>query len=181
MVLFAYFLILLFGILIPFLIIIFFIFEFKARIMGAPYVPTKTKMVQEILKEAKLKKGQIFIEPGCGDGRVTRMAAEDYGVKAIGFDVNLFLILYARMISWINKIPNTEFRVENLFKYDFSQANVVFLFLLPETLEKLANKLKKECQKNTLVISHGFKIKGMEKDLSFTIQRKIFPTYFYKI
>jgi len=42
--------------------------------MGSPYVATRKKRIEEILKEVELKKGKLFIELGSGDGRIVRTA-----------------------------------------------------------------------------------------------------------
>jgi len=148
--------------------------------MGAPYVPTKNKELLQFLKEAGLKKGQVFLELGCGDGRVVRTAVKEYGVKGIGIDVNPTLILWAKMKTKFYKVPGVIFRRENVFNTDLKDADVIYLFLMPELVKKLLPKMKKELKKNTLIISHGFKVEGWEKSLFKTIPNKPFPTYYYR-
>lgn len=149
--------------------------------MGSPYVPTKKKELINFLKEANIKKGQVFLELGCGDGRVVRTAVGEYGAKGIGIDVNPTLILWARLRAKMAKVKGIEFRVENLFKTDVSKADIIYLFLMPELLVKLEKKLKKETKKGAVIISHGFKVEGWEKHNFKTIPNKPFPTYYYKI
>src|SRR3990167_11055463 len=70
-----------------------------SNLKGSPYVPTRQKEIDKILKNANLKARQIFFELGCGDGRVCRRAAILYQVKAIGVDVNPLLICYAKFLT----------------------------------------------------------------------------------
>lgn len=170
-----------FGILIPVLLSLYTIYQFISDFKGAPYVPTSAKIVDEILKEAKLKKGQIFLELGSGDGRVVRKAVKDFKVNGIGVDINLFLLTFSKLISKIQKIKNIEFRNQDLFKTDLKKVDVLFLFLIPKTLRKIAPKILKDCKKGTLVISHGFKLDELNKYQIKKIDRKHFPTYYYKI
>lgn len=149
--------------------------------MGAPFVPTFGRYVKEILQKANLKKGQVFLELGSGDGRIVREAVKRYGVKGIGVEIHPLLILYSRWMSKLQGIKDIEFRRGNLFQTDLSQAKVIFLFLLPKTVEKLKDKILQECKKDTLIISHGFKIKGLERFLIDTTERKLFSTYYYKL
>ena len=171
----------LFGLLIPGTIIVFTLFAIIGDFKGAPYVPTSQKMISEILEKASLKKGQHFIELGSGDGRVTRMAVEKFQVDGLGVDIHPLLVLFANWRAKLHKLAHIKFIKQDMFTVDLSQADVVFLFLLPETLVKLRTKLLKDCRKGTLIISHGFKIKGMEDNLEDTIKREIFPTYYYRI
>lgn len=181
MIFIALFFYILLGLILPLILLIYVIYSLIAEIKGSPFVPTSGKIVREILEKAKLKKGQEFIELGSGDGRVTRMAVREFGVKGLGIDLNPYLVFYSRMVSRFLKLNDIEFKTRNLFNLDLSSADIVFLFLVPRTLKKLREKLLKECKKNTLIISHGFKVEGWEKYLVGEIERKTFSTYYYKI
>ena len=164
-----------------FLIIIYLFLDFAAHFLGAPFVPSSQKDIDEILKKAKLKKGMVFMELGSGDGRVVISAVRDYGVYGIGVEIHPFLLIFSRFLARFQKINNAQFKGENFFNIDLKKADVVFLFLFPKTLRKLKEKFLTECKKNTLIISHGFKIEGFEKYLESTIERKVYNTYFYKL
>jgi hypothetical protein len=156
-------------------------FSILSDFFGAPYVPTSAKMVEEILAASKLKKGQLFIELGSGDGRIVRTAVAKYQVRGIGIDIHWVLNVYARILSRLRGLRDISFVQANVYHYDFSKADVIFTFLLPRMMVKLRPKLDKELRKGTLVISHGFAMKGWEKKLIKKIDRKLFPTYYYKI
>lgn len=148
--------------------------------MGSPYVPSKQKEVDTFLKEAHLKPNKVFIELGCGDGRVVRTAVSKYKVKGIGVDINPLIIKWARFLANQKQINNIDFRVENIFKTDLAKADYVYIFLMPDPIKKLTSKLQKELKNNTLVISHGFNIVGWESYLIKKIPHTPFPTYFYQ-
>lgn len=147
---------------------------------GAPYVPTKQKEINQFLKEAGLKKGQFFIELGCGDGRVVRTAVEKYGVKGLGIEINIFLVWLSRLLAWRKHLKGIKFEYGNVFKTPMQDADVVYLFLMPEMLKKLVPRFERECKKSTLFISHGFRLQGWEKHLFKTIEHKPFSTFYYK-
>lgn len=149
--------------------------------MGAFYVPTKQKEVDFILKNANLKKGQVFFDLGSGDGRLIHTAVKKYEVLGIGIEINPLLILYSKILAKIEKLNNAKFKREDLFKANIKEANVIFTFLMPNTLKKLKQKFLTECQKNVLIISHGFIIEGWEKYLQKTISHSPFPTYYYRL
>lgn len=151
-----------------------------SSIKGSPYVPTNKKEIGIILKNADLKSQQNFLELGCGDGRVSRLASNKYKVKALGIDVNPFLIWYARFLSRIESSANTKFYRQNIFDSDLSEADVVYLFLMPKLIQKMRLKFEKELKKNAIVISHGFKIIGWQNSLIKKIDHSPFPTYFYR-
>lgn len=181
LIFFLYLLVLAFGVFVPLLISLFALINLAGDLFGAPFVPTSGKIVDQILAESKLKKGQTFYELGSGDGRIVRRAVLRYGVSGVGIDIHPMLILYSKAISRLQGLQNIHFITGNFYNIKLSEANVLFLFLVPKTLQKMRFKLLKECQKRTLIISHGFKIEDWEKYLIKTIDRKIFPTYYYQL
>jgi cyclopropane fatty-acyl-phospholipid synthase-like methyltransferase len=149
--------------------------------MGSPYVPTKDKEAEFFLKEAKLKKGQIFYDIGCGDGRIVRTAVKEYQVKGTGIDINPLLIWLAKFLAKTKKVKNVEFITKNIFDVDLRKVDVLYIFLMPKLIEKIFPKLKKELKKGALVISHGFVVEGLKKNLIHKIDHTPFPTYFYRV
>lgn len=174
-------LLLIFGFFIPIGFAFYGIFCIYVDFTGAPYVPTSGKIVAEILAEANLEKGQKWVELGSGDGRVTMMAVQKYGVKGLGIDLHIPLILYSRFIAEIKRIKNITFKIKNFNDIDLKDFDVIFMFLLPVTIEKMKPKFLRECKKGALLISHGFQVKEFEKYLIHKQVRKLFPTYFYKL
>lgn len=152
-----------------------------SSIMGAPYVPTSKKHIDEILKKASLKKGQVFMELGSGDGRIVRRAVQVYGVKGIGVDINSLLIMLSKFLASRQHLVYVAFLNKNIFDVDFSSADCLYMFLMPETIKKLLPKMEKEIKKDALVISHGFKITGWEKKMAYMIKSEPFSTFYYKI
>lgn len=148
--------------------------------MGSAYVPTRKKEIKKILKVANLKSGQIFYDLGCGDGRVVEEAVKTYKVKGWGIDINPVLIFWSNLKSRFKKINNLQYKAQNIFDVDLRNVDVIYLFLMPKLLVKLAPKLKKEARKNTLVISHAFKIDPFDSLLFKKLEGKPFPTYFYR-
>jgi len=151
-----------------------------SHLKGAPYVPTTRKEVDFIIRSYKMKRGDKFLDLGCGDGRVSQKAAQIYKVRALGIDVNPLLICWAKIQVKRKKIKNVEFIVENIFNIKLTPFDIIYIFLMPELIKKIIPKLERELKKTTIVISHGFKIDGYDNYLFKTINHKPFPTYFYR-
>lgn len=149
-------------------------------IKGAPYVPTQSKEIDSILKNAILAKGMHFLEVGCGDGRVTRRAVELYGVFGEGIDVNPELILRANLLSKRKNLKKISFEVKDALKADFSKADVIYIYLFPALIEKLKEKLLNETKYEALIISHGFKIPFLSHMLVREQKGSKFTTYYYQ-
>ncbi len=160
---------------------IYTLFLIYSSLMGSPYVPTRQKEAELILAEAGLKKGKHLIELGCGDGRILRTAAKKYQLQGLGIDVNLFLILIARTKARWQKLKTIKFQTKNIFATDIRQADYVYLFLMPALIAKLKPKLEKELKPKTIVISHGFAIKGWKNKQYKLLDRRPFSTYYYRL
>ena len=149
--------------------------------MGAPYVPTQKKHIRDILKLAKLKKGQRFLEIGCGDGRVVSEAVHEYKAQGKGIEINPILITKARLIAALRKLETVEFVRADIRKMSFVDYDVIYIFLLPGIIETLKDRIEKDCKKGTIIICHGFKIDGWEKKLEYKREVKPFYTYYYRL
>lgn len=151
-------------------------------ISRVPYVPTKKRVMNKILDEANLKKGQTFIDLGCGDGRMLIEAEKRSDIKGIGYEIAPLVYLLALAKKLINK-SKVKILFKSFFKGDLKKADVIFCYLMPHDLTRLANKIKKECKKGTRVISNTFKIQGLklEKVIEKNDEEKTPTLYFYQI
>ncbi len=162
--------------------LLFIATAFISLFLKVPYVPTKKRVMLEIIKQAKLKKGQTFLDLGCGDGRMLIEAEKSTKVNAIGYEIAplVYLLAVARKILNGSK---AKIKFKNFFNENLEKADVIFCYLMPAELEKLAKKIKKECKKGTRIISNTFHIKGLEpeKVIPKNEKTKIPTLYFYKI
>ncbi len=153
-----------------------------SSLMGAPYVPTKKKLALEILSEIKFKKNGLFVELGSGDARITRTAVKNYPIYGMAVDVNGLLIIWSKFLGILDgTYSRIDFVTKNILSINLTQADYIYLFLFPALIQKLIPKFNKELKKGTIIISHGFLINGYENKLIKKVDRKTFPTYYYRI
>lgn len=152
-----------------------------SHLYGSPFVPTGHRTLRRILSEADLKAGQMFVDLGCGDGRVVRMAVQQYGVVGIGVDINPFLVLLARFTAWLEGLHFIEFRIENMKDADLTNADAIYMFLMPQLILDIRGKLEAELKNGAIIISHGHKIPNWDVYNYKTLENDMFPTYFYHL
>ncbi len=121
------------------------------------YVPTPNEVVDRMLALTKVKNNDVIYDLGSGDGRIVITAAQKLGAKGVGIDIDPQRIQEAKENAQAAKVADrVEFRQQDLFETDLSQASVVTLYLLPDLNLKLRPKLFKELKPGTRVVSHDF-------------------------
>jgi tRNA G37 N-methylase Trm5 len=120
------------------------------------FVPTPHEVVDEMLKLARVGKGDVLYDLGSGDGRIPVAAAKRFGIRAVGIDIDPQRIKEANENARKNGVAKlVTFKNEDLFKTDFKDATVITLYLLPDLNVKLRPRLL-ELKPGTRIVSHQF-------------------------
>jgi len=125
---------------------------------GAMFHPSARVRVRTFLDHVPMKIGDLLVDIGCGDGRVLREAKRRYGVRALGFEVNPLAYALARIRTL--GMEGIEVRLSNFWNVNIRDADVVFCYLFPDVMERLAQKLEAELRSGTRVISCNFPLPG---------------------
>lgn len=129
----------------------------QQRQPDVPYVPTPQTVVDRMLTIANVNKNDVLYDLGSGDGRIVITAAQKYGTRGVGIDINSERIEEANNNARQAGVTDlVEFRQQDLFQSDLSEATVVTLYLLPEVNLRLRPKLLKELKPGTRIVSHAF-------------------------
>lgn len=130
-----------------------------------PYVPTPQPVVEEMLRLAQPKEGEVLYDLGCGDGRIVVTAAKKYKVKGIGVDIDPERIKEcnenAKKAGVTDRVT---FLQKNLFEMDFSDADVLCMYLLTSVNAKLKPKILATMKPGARVVSHAFDMGDWEPD-----------------
>lgn len=136
------------------------------------FVPTPNDVVAKMLQVAKVKKGDVVYDLGCGDGRIVVTAAKKYGCKGVGFDVDPQRIKESRANVKKNKVGKlVQIKNQDIFTVDLSKANVVTLYLLPSLNRKLVPQLNK-MKPGSRIVSHEYSIRGYKPDKQITLKSR---------
>ncbi|MGZ5513564.1 MAG: SAM-dependent methyltransferase [Candidatus Aminicenantales bacterium] len=130
-----------------------------------PFVPTPTEVVDEMLRLAGVKAGDVLYDLGCGDGRIVIAAAKRYGVRAIGIDIDPVRIRESNdNAAKAGLSGKVRFLQEDLFKADFKEATVVTMYLLTSVNLRLRPKILAELKPGTRLVSHSFEMGDWKPD-----------------
>ena len=125
------------------------------------FLYTPIPVARAMLSLGELKPGETLFDLGCGKGNLLFIAAEEFNARAIGIEVQAYLVKDLK-----NKIcsPQYENKIRiiegDLFEQDISSADLITLYLYQSTIEKLRTKLDEELKPGTRVVSLIYKIDG---------------------
>ena len=123
------------------------------------YYPTPPETVDEMLRMAKIKKSDVLYDLGSGDGRIPIAAAGQYGIRAVGIEIDPKLVTEAEENARRANVSGlVRFRNEDMFRVDVSEATIVTLYLSEKLNVLLRPKLLHELRPGSRILSHDFRM-----------------------
>ncbi len=137
----------------------------QEAVNAGPYVPSPQSVVADMLKLADVNAGDFVIDLGSGDGRIVLTAAKVFGARGFGVEIQDQLVKLSNEAAQKEGLAErVRFIKQDLFKTDISQASVLTMYLLPDTVNMLRDKLFTELKPGTRVISHDYGLNGWIHD-----------------
>ncbi|TAK04805.1 methyltransferase domain-containing protein [Patescibacteria group bacterium] len=125
-------------------------------VAGAPYVPSTDERVRMMLRMSRIQPGEKVADLGSGDGRLVISAAA-LGADAVGYEVNPFLTLRARVMAWKAGLGRrVGFRTRPFQRAALGDYDVIFCYLLPSLMAKVEKKLERELKPGGRVVVNAF-------------------------
>ena len=130
-----------------------------ARAPDVAFVATPQPVVYQMLELAAVTANDVVYDLGSGDGRIPILAAQRYGARGVGIEIDPPLVEISRQVAHDNDLDGrVVFREGDLFTADISKASVVTLCLSSTVNARLERKLKRELRPGTRIVSHQFPI-----------------------
>ncbi len=143
---------------------------------AGPYVPSPQSVVSDMLRYADVGPDDFLIDLGSGDGRIVLTAAKVFGAKGFGVEIKEELVKRANEAAHREGLADrVKFLKQDLFKTDISQASVVTMYLLPDTVVLLKDKFLSELRPGTRIVSHDYPLTGWipEKYVQMDLEDKV--------
>ncbi len=141
--------------------------------LDVPYVPTPRAVVDKMLELAAPTGEDFLIDLGSGDGRIPITAAERFGTRGLGIDIDPRRISEARENARRAGVEGkVEFRQEDLFETDISKATILTLYLLPDVNLRLRPRILDELRPGTRVVSHDWDMGDWKPDRTVEMDSK---------
>lgn len=115
-----------------------------AGLIGAPFAPTRRRIVRKAFEEIRLGGNDVLIDLGAGDGKIVLEAARR-GATAVGYELSPIMWFIAKLRVG----QHGQIRFGNFYQQNLSEATVLFAFLTPKTMPSVKKQLAQQ------VIPHG--------------------------
>ncbi len=126
---------------------------------GAPSLPTRKKVLEEMMRLACIKPNEQVFDLGCGDGRIV-FAAAKAGAQAVGYELSLPTFFLAKIRSFF--YANTTILYRNFWIQEYANADILFCYLLPGSMQTFEKKIWPNLKVGCRVVSHAFRMNGVE-------------------
>ena len=121
-----------------------------------PFITSPDNVTLEMLSVANVKRGDHVIDLGSGDGRIVILAAKRFEATGLGVEIDPSLVARSKTSARTAGVADkVEFREQDLFKTDLSQATVVTMYLLQEVNIQLRPALL-ALKPGTRIVSHDW-------------------------
>jgi SAM-dependent methyltransferase len=128
------------------------------------WVPTNDVVAEAMLKMADVKPGDLVYDLGAGDGKIAIAAAKNFGATAVGIEFNKDMAdLATRNAARAGVSDKVKIINGDIFVEDFSKANVLTMYLLPDLNLKLRPTILKMAP-GTRVVTNSFHMGDWEPD-----------------
>jgi len=148
------------------------------------WVPSPSAMVEKLLDMAALTPQDFVIDLGSGDGRIVLRAAEKFGARAVGVEIDHGLAVESTEKTKEMKLDKLVTIIEgDLFQTDIRPATVVTIYLLLSTNDRLRPLMEKDLRPGTRVVAHDIRIPGWEaaREETFKVGTVLHVVYLYEI
>lgn len=122
-----------------------------------PFVPTPEFVVDRMLEMAELGKDDLLLDLGSGDGRIVITAAQRYGARARGVEIDPELVEKSKENARKAGVgERTEFVAQDMFVAKIDDATVLSLYVLTASNLELRPRILDEMKPGSRVVSHQF-------------------------
>jgi len=136
----------------------------------APFIPIPHDAISSLVERAKINKGDVVYDLGCGDARILQALAKKHiDAQFIGIEKALFPYLLAKITSL--KFSNITIKRKNFFKTHIENATIIITYLFPSVLDLLLPKFEKELH-NTKLFSFDFPFSKREYEAMYVIKER---------
>lgn len=130
-----------------------------------PFITTPEEVVERMLELAGTRADDLVADLGSGDGRIVITAAQKFGARGLGIELDERLVDQSRSNARAAGVADRVTFVQgDVLTADISRASVVTVYLLPGLIGQLQRRFVSELRPGTRIVSHAFGMAGWAPD-----------------
>jgi protein-L-isoaspartate O-methyltransferase len=138
-----------------------------------PFITTPAEVVERMLQVAQTRADDLVIDLGSGDGRIVIAAAQSFGARGVGIELDAALVEKSREAARAAQVADkVSFIQGDVLTAEISRASVITAYLLPDLMRKLQSRFIQELAPGTRIVSHAFTMAGWAPDRSEVVKVK---------
>ncbi len=128
---------------------------------AAFFAPTPWAVARQMLEFAQVQADDLLYDLGSGDGRIPIMAAQEFGCRAVGIELDEKLRRHAESkVAEYGLSEQVTFKSDDFFRADLRDATVVTLYLLTAVNGHLGPRLASQLPKGARVVCLDYEVPG---------------------
>src|SRR5215471_9206243 len=132
---------------------------------AAFFAPTPWAVCRQMLEFAEVGPNDFLYDLGSGDGRIPIMAAQEFGARAVGIELDEKLRRHAEeKVREYGLTERVSFRSEDFFKCELRDATVVTLYLLTQVNGYLGPRMASQLAKGVRVVALDYPVPGWREE-----------------
>jgi len=147
----------------------------------APYNPSGMEVVDIAIKLLDIQDNDIFYDLGCGDGRLLITSCQlNKLIKCVGIEYDIDI--YNKAIELVNKYELAEqitILHDNVLNIDFDNATKLFIYLIPDGIKQLKDKLVNALERDVIIVTYVFSIPDIQPN-QVIVYKSSTKIYLYK-
>jgi len=137
----------------------------------APFITTPDEVVLRMLELAGTRPADVVVDLGSGDGRIVIAAAQKFGARGLGIELDGGLVEKSRdNARRAGVAERRSFLQGDVLAADLSPATVVTVYLLPGLINQLQPRFLEQLRPGTRIVSHAFRMTGWAPDRAETMR-----------
>jgi cyclopropane fatty-acyl-phospholipid synthase-like methyltransferase len=147
---------------ISFVLLLFGVVVFPA-FFGSPWHPLLPGTIEKILKFSDIQPGDKIYDLGSGDGRVLIQASRDYSAIGVGLEIDPIKVWVARKLARLAGVSDrVHFLRKNFNDFDFRDADIIYVYLTHQAIDRLFPKILPYLQPSTRIVSYRFCLRNLQ-------------------
>lgn len=151
-----------------------FLLTVLINLLLVPILKTPKDIIKEIIDTMNLKKEDVFVDLGCGDGKVVLEAYANARCKSYGLDLSPIMIIIARTFRILKYPVNKDivFNVENIYEASLKDFTKIYCYLDEKSMNILKKKFEKFLKSGGEMYSYRYKIEGIKAKKKVELSNK---------